>query len=556
LSSSNSAASEASSGQRSGAARWIALVSIGALALLLTLHRLGAAGVCAYDEAVEGLFVQQMVEHHAGLFALANGRDAMYKPPLFHWTALAIDRLLGIRKVTGFNLRLPAALYGSACLILIVCFAYTIFGARAALLAALVLLGSYQYVSQARFGRVDMTLTFCETAALAGFLWWLKARRESAQSGRAVVWRWLFALALGLGVLAKGPVGALLPLLSVAVFIMVKRDWNTAATIFSPGSALLALAVGSSWYAACYIAGRYDFLIRQIGSENFGRFFGALGAMAPWYYIEPILLNSLPLSLIAPIAVGAALAAARHAREAPADTALDAAACLAIFWVVCVIFFTLAAYKRRSYLLPLWPPAAVLIAWWIEYRVVPRCGRIVRPAFIAICAALIAFNLVFIPRQEARTCGSGSFQAAAARINRIVGPEDLLFLYRMGDPAALLFYLDRSAPVIGGMLGDAPPGYVIVTAAVWEHERQRAPGLEPVLGPTPGEQPLILLRHGKAYAMAAELTQELEAEEPQAVAAAAGPRRLAQLPESLCCARLPFQPVQSDRAAAAAGFLR
>ncbi len=82
----------APSDHRPEVTRWIALLGIGALALFLTLHRLGAAGVCSYDEAIEGLFVQQMVEHGGGLFPLANGRDAMYKPPLFHWTALAIDR--------------------------------------------------------------------------------------------------------------------------------------------------------------------------------------------------------------------------------------------------------------------------------------------------------------------------------------------------------------------------------------------------------------------------------------------------------------------------------
>ncbi len=234
---------------------------------------------------------------------------------------------------------------------------------------------------------------------------------------------------------------------------------------------------------------------------------------------------------------------------------MDAVACLAIFWVVSVTFFTLAAYKRRSYLLPLWPPAAVLIAWWIEYRVAPRYGRIVRPAFSALGTALIAFNLVFIPRQEARTCGQGSFQAAAAQIDRIVGAEEPLFIYRMGDPAALLFYLDRNAPVITGMLGDAPPGYVIVPAAVWERERQRAPGLEPVLGPTPGDQPIFLLRHGKAYAMAARVIPE--AEEPGAVVVAGPeeqPHHRDRHPDSLWFGRRPFRPIQSDRAAAAAGF--
>ncbi len=481
---------------------WIWFGAIAALALLLMLYRLGAADVCSNNEAVEGLFVQQMVEHCGGLFPLAGGHQVMYKPPLFHWTALALDRLFAIRKVTVFNLRLPAVLYAAAGILLIVYCTYAIYGPRAAPLAGLALLASYQYVSQGRFGRVDMTLTFCEALALTSFVCWLRAFRARGQAGASpdgTAWRWLFALALGLGVLAKGPVGAMLPLIAVAVFVAVNGYWDAARRIFSPASALLALAAGSSWYAACFIAGRYDFLGRQLGSEKFGRFAGTLGAMPPWYYVTPVLLNSAPLSLIALVAVGGALIAAARRREAQADIALDAAQFLAIFWVVTVGFFTLAAYKRRTYLLPLWPAAGVLIAWWIENQVPRRWNRGARAVFVALCAALIVVNLLVIPRQEAKTCGKGSFRAAAVQINRIVGADEPLFIYGMGDPAALLFYLDRGASLIGGELGDAPPGYVIVPAAVWEHERERALGLEPILGPTSGSDPLILLRHGKAY---------------------------------------------------------
>ena len=478
-------------------------MAIAGLASFLMLYRLGAADVCSHDEAVEGLFLQQIVEHHAGLFPLANGREAMNQPPLFHWTALAIDRLLGIDRITAFNLRLPAALYGVAGLLLTVVFTYSISGPRAAAFAALVLLGSFQYVSQGRCGRADMTLTFCETLAVASFLWWLRTRRAPDASARRrgqAAWRWLFALALGLGVLAKGPVGALIPLLSIGIFIAINRYWHLARELFSPGSALLALAVGLSWYAAGFISGRYAFLSRQAGSENFGRFFGTLGAMPPWYYVTPLLLNSVPLSLLAPVVVASALIAAARRPHAQRDIALDVAQCLAIFWVVTVAFFTLAAYKRRTYLLPLWPADAVLIAWCLEQQVPPPWKRIAQSGFVAIGVALIAVNLVIIPRQEAMTCGQGSFRQAAAQIDRIVGAGEPLFIYGMGDPAALLFYLDRAAPVVSGELGDAPPGYVIVPAKVWEHERQRALELEPILGPTPGSDPLILLRHGKIYA--------------------------------------------------------
>src|SRR5271155_2404428 len=93
---------------------YVAVIGLTLLALVLTLHRLGAADVCGVNEALEGLFVQQMVEHGALMFPLANGTDAMYKPPLFHWTSAALAYLFGVHSVTALSLRLPSALYASA----------------------------------------------------------------------------------------------------------------------------------------------------------------------------------------------------------------------------------------------------------------------------------------------------------------------------------------------------------------------------------------------------------------------------------------------------------
>src|SRR5713226_10194015 len=83
--------------QRRG--RLMVFAAIVALAATLTFHRLGAADVCGFNEAVEGVFAQQMVEHGELLFPLLNGRTPMYKPPLFHWSATAIDRIVGITHV-------------------------------------------------------------------------------------------------------------------------------------------------------------------------------------------------------------------------------------------------------------------------------------------------------------------------------------------------------------------------------------------------------------------------------------------------------------------------
>jgi 4-amino-4-deoxy-L-arabinose transferase-like glycosyltransferase len=492
--------------------RWsVAASAILFVTAALVLNRLGAAEVCGANEAIEGVFVQQMVEHGALLFPLENGSAPMYKPPLFHWTARALDRIGGARKVTAFNLRLPSALYAIAGVVLTMSFAWAPLGEAGALLAGMILAASYQYVSEARVGRVDMTLCFFETLSIMSSLWILARASgdEYAPSARDVALRYVLALALGLGVLAKGPIAVILPLGAIFIFLARERRLGELIGLFTPGSLFVAIVVAFGWYAACAVGRRYGFLGRQLESENVGRFFGALGFMAPWYYLKPIVLNSGPLSVIVPFAAAAAL---RPGAASPQDGIRDErggrarfdARLLATFWWLTVVFFTVAAYKRRAYLLPLWPSSAFLIAWGAgELARRGWWGRIAKAALAVLCAGLIIFNFVFIPRHEVSGCSGGSFKRAAAQINRVVGRQEPLYLYGFSDdPAPLLFYLDREAPRVSGKLGEAPPGYVLLPENVWSEHESEALDLSPVLSVDAGGDKLLLLRRGGAIGMA------------------------------------------------------
>jgi 4-amino-4-deoxy-L-arabinose transferase-like glycosyltransferase len=501
------------------------LALVVALAATLSFYRLGAADVCSFNEAVEGVFVQQMVEHGELLFPLDNDRAPLYKPPLFHWTATALDRIVGAPRVTAFNLRMPAALYAIAGVALTMVFANDLLGLSGALVAGLVLCGSYQYIENARIGRVDMTLCFFETLAMFAMAWWLAAHgqaqaaahadtRPASTSSSDAALRYLMGAALGLAMLSKGPVGAFLPATAGALFLLSERRFSDLRRLASPGPVALAVVIGTSWYAACYFSGRYGFLQRQLGSENLGRFFGTLGVMAPWYYLKPLLFNSFPFSLIAPFVVYAAL---RSGRE-PATRETVAVRLFAVFWLVTVVFFSVAAYKRRAYLLPLWPVSAVMLAWAVTAQEDARKlaaeptgrdhrgalftrPRVLRGALLLACGAMIVFNFFYLPRQASRSCGADSLRAAAAEINRIVGRDEPLYSYKLGaEPATLLFYLDRTAPPIMTRLGDAPPGYVIVPRAVWQTEKDSAPAWTPVFESTSGDPRIVLLRHGAALA--------------------------------------------------------
>ncbi len=470
-----------------------------------------------------------MVEHGALLFPVENANAPMYKPPLFHWTAVAIDRIFDIRKVTAANLRLPSSLYAIAGALLTMLFAYNILGLDAAILAGLALAASYQYISQGRFGRVDMTLCFFETLSLFAFLRWLP--RDATLTGREARFDpnlgalYLMAIALGLGVLAKGPVGAILPGIAIVIFMFVDRRSRQILTILDPGALILGAAIASSWYLACYFGGRYAFLNRQLDTENVGRFFGSLGAMAPWYYLKPVLLNSAPLSILLPIGAAYALLSPIVSSENPTsppgggraaegdaggvariptisnDRTRSAIRLFAIFYFATVIFFSIAAYKRRSYLLPVWPSAAVLLAWWIVMIPPLAYRRAATWTFAALCACLIIFNFIYIPRAEVRACADDSFQSAAEEIARVVAPADPLYLYGFHEEVApLLFYLDRDAPILDGRLGDAPPGFVIMPANVWKSHQAEALDFEPVLTSDHGTRHLVLIKRGKSYA--------------------------------------------------------
>jgi 4-amino-4-deoxy-L-arabinose transferase-like glycosyltransferase len=283
------------------------MAAIALLVAILTLSRLGASDVCGGSEAVMGVFVQQMVEHDQLLFPLDNCQVPMYKPPLFHWTSTALDYLRDENAVTAFNLRLPFALYATAGAILTMLFAFKLLGVRGGLLSGAILACSYQYISQGRIGLVDMTLTFFEALSLYAFLWWFLIDREAPAALRHKrALHYLFATSMGLGVLAKGPVGAILPATAMLAFLALHKRWQALHDLFKTGPLVLGAAIASSWYLACLVGRRFSFLSLQLGSENFGRFFGTLGAMPAWYYLKPLLLNSIPLSLLVPAAVATA----------------------------------------------------------------------------------------------------------------------------------------------------------------------------------------------------------------------------------------------------------
>lgn len=439
---------------RRAGARPLVLLGLLGVAALLLLVDLGGAEICESSEAVEALGVRDMVTRGRLILPLLDGHEPMFKPPLFHWVATAIAHLAGASQPSEWIIRAPSAICALATIALCVAFVAPRLGRASALLAGLVLLGAYPFLDQGRYGRVDMLLAFLETLSLFLFLWWRAARGRWRSFCRLAL-----AVSLGLGVLAKGPVGAMLPAASIALFLLLERRAAELRELATPVAVILFLLIASSWYVACAVSHDWPTLHRQLGSENLGRFFGRLGSMPVTYYVEPFLLASVPFSLLAPLIVARALRRPATPEEALARRRWPAL--LATFCVVTFVFFSVAAYKRRAYLLPIWPALSALVPWWIATLGDGERRRRIEGALVAAALVLVAVNAVYVPYKERRDCPAGVLREAAARIEAALGPGEPLLLQGVSveDASPLLFYLRRPTALAGAI--DDPSAAIV-----------------------------------------------------------------------------------------------
>src|SRR5262249_21216214 len=190
-------------------------------------------------------------------------------------------------------------------------------------------------------------------------------------------------------VLTKGPAGAVLIGAVVVVFLLVQRELPRVGAFWSwPLGALTALVTGG-WYAAATHVGGREFLAVQIMHENLDRLVGQ-NSFHPHGFRPPLRMEGdlvpplLPWNLVL---VESALRRFAGEREDAAGRLLH------VWWMVVLAVFTVAAGKRGVYLLPLYPPIALLAARALDTavdRYLVTRSRTQSVAFAA--AALVLFD--------------------------------------------------------------------------------------------------------------------------------------------------------------------
>lgn len=322
-----------------------------ALVLVLGLPFLLFLGDLPLIDPDEGRYAQiprEMLQRGDLITPTLNQVKYFEKPPLLYWINAASLKLFGL---TEFAARLPSALCGLLTILSTYVIGRKLYDRRTALIAAFILGTSLGFVLQSRIILTDMLLTFCLTSALGAFIVaTLKERRHS--SG---IW-YLFYAFSALAVLAKGLIGFVFPAGIIFLFMLLTKRWHVLAHMRLASGLLLFLAIAAPWFIAVSIRNP-EFAQFFFIHEHLERFTSNVhGRYQPFWFFVPVLAGTmLPWSFFIPAAMGKAWRERRHNRG-------DAGIFLLIWILLIFTFFSKSSSKLIPYMLPIFPPLAMLIA--------------------------------------------------------------------------------------------------------------------------------------------------------------------------------------------------
>jgi len=405
-----------------------------AAAAIIFFTYLGAASLWDEDETLYASIAREMLQRGDWVVPMFNGHMFPEKPPLMFWLMIAGFELFGQNE---FGARFFSALLGVGTALVTYHLGRLLFNPRVGFWAGLIAASSIIFTVSARAATVDSALVFVSTLALlcfvAGFsvqgsgfrvqdsgdgndgseylskfaicnMQFAICNKSIAQFGLFV----LFYACLGVAILAKGPVGFLLPMAALGLFLMIvnsRRENNDTLLPFRPGTcagsitssgsgffrikrwfailglfspknflrslwqlrpitgAVVVLAVALPWYILVGLRTHGVWLEQFFAKFNLRPFMQPiLGHSGPfWLHIPYLLIGFFPWSLFLGPTI---IETIRRIRDR--DPRRDGYVLLTCWFGVFFIFWSICSTKLPHYVLPVYPALALLTGGFLE----------------------------------------------------------------------------------------------------------------------------------------------------------------------------------------------
>ena len=329
-------------------ALWLLLVALA----LVWFCNLDYRKLVRPDEGRYAEIPREMVASGDWLTPRLNDLKYFEKPALQYWATAASFEVFGEKHWAA---RLWPALTGFLGILFTAFVGVRLWGRQAGIYAGLICASSLLYIGIGHLLTLDMGVSFFLNVGVLSLA--LAQRAQWPNSTRN--WMLVAWVSLGLAILSKGLIGAVLPGAAFVAYSILNGDLAAWKRLHILKGLLLMLLVTAPWFIWVSIVNP-DFFDFFFIHEHWDRFFKSEHKrLGIWYYFIPILLaGMLPWTF----AMLGALATAW--RREPVE-GFQPRRYLLVWCVLVFVFFSISKSKLPSYILPIFPALALLIGEYL-----------------------------------------------------------------------------------------------------------------------------------------------------------------------------------------------
>jgi 4-amino-4-deoxy-L-arabinose transferase-like glycosyltransferase len=340
---------------------WYFLPALVALCGVVFFYGLGSLPFLGPDEPRYAEVAREMYRSGDWITPRLGGIRWFEKPALTYWLSAIGYMLFG---ESEFAARFGIAVFASAGVLLVYFFGKRLRSARFGYLSAASLATCGLWPGFARGATFDLPLAVAMEVALLGFFVW-ESREEARGKNR---WWWILCFALGVGVLAKGLVGIVLPAAIIGLYLLLTRRLTIILRpkLLLVGAAIF-LATASLWYAPVIARNGQVFIDEFFIAHHFQRYLSnKFKHPQPFYFFFGVVLaGSFPWIFYFAAGIWRTLARRGEFLQNRLRSFLW------VWTLLPILFFSFSGSKLPGYILPVFPAVAMLIGleldrWWTE----------------------------------------------------------------------------------------------------------------------------------------------------------------------------------------------
>ncbi|OIO35898.1 MAG: hypothetical protein AUJ74_04520 [Candidatus Omnitrophica bacterium CG1_02_44_16] len=306
------------------------------------------------DEVFYTQTAKEMVQHKTWTVPYLFGQPQFEKPIFTYWCLRLGFILFG---VTSFSARFFCALFGIIGVLTLYGLGILGFGdKKKAFISSVILMSGGLYIGLSRTVFTDMIFSVLILLSMVSFFW------GYARADKKALGILLFFVFSGLAVLAKGPLGAILPMLSVVLFLGMRKELKFFFCRYSAWGFLLFCLIAIPWYADMIKRFGNTFTEEFFYNDHIRRIIEAEHISNDTWFFYPIfmVLCMFPWSFFTVISFFHLLKKLKGRGCLPIYQYLSA-------WLVIVLVVFQASHSKLvSYIFPLFPVLALMTGDFIH----------------------------------------------------------------------------------------------------------------------------------------------------------------------------------------------